>query len=84
MNEEAAYYGITISGGGGMVNWIVPVAVFKLMKRDNLRECEGTYDVFADLLKKASPVEVYVNWPLVAWIQSREVQPQWAGATEAE
>lgn len=80
-NEETAYYGLTVAGGGGMVNWIVPAATFKLMNRDNRQDRDGMYDVFVDSLKEALPVEIYVNWPLVAWIQFYEVQPEWAEVT---
>ena len=82
MDEETAYYGLTIAGGGGIVNWIIPAAVFKLMNRDNRQGHDGIYNVFAYSLKEALPVEIYVNWPLVAWIQFRKVQPQWAEATQ--
>ncbi len=82
MSEEAAYYGVTIAGGGGLVNWIIPAAVFALMNRDSHQGRGGMYDVFVYSLKKASPVEIYVNWPLVAWVQCREVRPKWAEATE--
>lgn len=80
MDEEIAYYGLTIAGGGGIVNWIVPAAEFKLMNRDNRQDRDGMYDVFTYSLKEALLVEIYVNWPLVAWVQFRKVQPQWAAA----
>jgi len=82
MDEETTYYGFTIAGGGGIVNWIVPAAEFKLMNRDNRQGRDGMYDVFVYSLKEALPVEIYVNWPLVAWTQFYKVQPEWAEATQ--